>query len=353
MDLLGAALARHWHRIAFVGIAKHAGKTTALNAFVAQAEARRQTVGLLSIGLDGERLDTIMGVAKPSIEAPVGTLVASAERALADSDAGFEYLHTVPIDSPLGNVLIARVTRPGGVVLAGIRQRDHVQHVIPRLIDLGADLCLVDGAFDRVAAAAPHLVDAMVLATGAIAGRTVQEAVRRTAPFVRRFQLPEAGPSLKQALAEAHTSHRPGFLVDGRLTVAETPLAGRSPIETPHWSADVDVLYLPGAVTTMGLAQLLAHPKPLQLVVGHPAQLLTTPDVLEQWFRRGHTVFVWDVLPIVAIAVNPHSITGYTLPRDELMREIARLAPEVPVFDAMETGDGHVDNMAPPRLPTG
>ena len=42
-------------RIAFVGAAKNCGKTTTLNAFVAEASALGRVVGLVSIGIDGQR----------------------------------------------------------------------------------------------------------------------------------------------------------------------------------------------------------------------------------------------------------------------------------------------------------
>ncbi|WDL95132.1 hypothetical protein [Alicyclobacillus sp. ALC3] len=211
---------RNWRNLAFIGVTKHAGKTTALNAFIAQLQAdagspqssTSERIGLLSIGLDGERLDTIMGIRKPPVEVPVGTLVASAEGALAESDAGLEYLEALPIDSPLGQVLVAQVTRPGHVLLAGVRQRQHVQQVATRLRHYGATWCLVDGAFDRVAAAAPHLVDAAVLAVGATAGATVDAVIAQATPVVQRFLLPEVAEDLRDELHPAYQRGEIGVL---------------------------------------------------------------------------------------------------------------------------------------------
>ena len=385
---------QNWRNLAFIGVTKHAGKTTALNAFIAQLQADAESspspsserIGLLSIGLDGERLDTIMGIRKPPVEVPVGTLVASAEGALAESDAGLEYLEALSIDSPLGPVLIAQVTRPGHVLLAGVRQRQHVQQVAARLRHYGATWCLVDGAFDRVAAAAPHLVDAAVLAVGATAGLTVDAVIVHAAPVVQRFLLPEVSEELREQLHAAHQGGEVGVLghfaaekhagegtpseaaqgaplgapertalnvrqgvsghLDQRMTLVCLPKtsATTGPWLHPDWpgqSGTVSAMYVPGALTASLLEGLLAHvsaPNGVDLVVAHPAQVLAHRATLESWYRRGHRLSVWTPLPLAAIAVNPHSVNGADLPLSDLAAAVQALAPGVPVFDALTSG---------------
>ncbi|MDQ0189471.1 hypothetical protein JI721_05885 [Alicyclobacillus cycloheptanicus] len=411
MDLVTQCIVNGWRRVAFIGTAKHAGKTTALNAFIARAgQARFQspagplhsalprspadrstrpgavsTLGLLSVGLDGERLDTILGVSKPAIEAPSGTIIASAERALADSDAELEYLAALPIESPLGTVLVARVQRAGRVVLAGIRQRHHVELAAPALEQAGADLVLIDGAFDRVAAAAPDLVDAVVIAVGAIHGRTVEDAARHAFLLLQKFRLPEIPADLKAALQPAREQDVGGVLIAS--AAAEAPCAyprgalppcayppgpfprggispGASPSEPSHAALTLVpgrgvsdfvrclesaapslacasahqpsiTCYVPGAVTTT-LLEALARCGVMHLVAAHPAQILASAEAIARWFRRGHRLSVWRRVPIAAIAVNPHSITGYDLPSEPLQDAIRQIAPGIPVINAKE-----------------
>ncbi len=343
MDLLTRCQEQGWKRIAFVGVTKHAGKTTALNAFVRQAEERGLKVGLCSVGLDGERLDTILGVAKPPVYAPAETIVVSAEKALESSEAGLEWLEVLPVNSPLGQVVVCRVTRPGYVLLAGVRQRAHVEVVVPRLIAHGVDFALVDGAFDRIAAAAPGLVDAAVVAVGAVAGRTVADVVNAAQPFLHRFQLPEADAEWKARLADAHEAGQLGWYAKGELH-----LSGRSGglfgvTAHPMWSPDVEAVYLPGAVTDSVLAGLITHPRPLLLVACHPAQVLLGRASYQQWYRAGHQLCVWHSLPLGAVACNPHSITGYDLPKAELLAALQSLAGPVPVYDPLDTGRDALD----------
>lgn len=343
MNLVTRCLEQQWNRVAFIGATKHAGKTTALNGFVAAADEAGIPLGLCSIGIDGERLDTILGVEKPSIYAPAGSLVVSAERALEQSEAKVEWLEQLPIESPLGSIMLARVTASGKIMLAGVRQRLHVQEAIPRMEALGARMCLVDGAFDRVAAAAPHLVDAAVLAIGAVAGKTVEEVIRHAYPLLQRFRLPTLPETQREVLTPAYATGQIGLQMGAQCTLLPAHEALFGLPTHANWTAEVERIYLPGALTDDVLAPLSLHPHPLQLVVSHPAQVLLKSETLARWYRQGHQLFVWNAMPLAAIAVNPHSISGYDLPRGELQGALRQLAPDVTVYDALDDGRGRRD----------
>ncbi|QSO47641.1 lysine 5,6-aminomutase reactivase subunit KamB [Alicyclobacillus mengziensis] len=346
MDLLLRCRQNNWRKLAFIGIAKHAGKTTALNAFLHQLSDAEESVGLLSIGVDGERLDAILGVPKPRVFAEYGTYVASAERALLDSGALFEWIAELPISSPLGPVMVVRVTTPGTVVLAGIRQRAHVQMAVDALRHLGCHFVLVDGAFDRVAAATPTLVDAAVLAVGAVVGNTVQEVADNAQPVIARFGLQETGPEWKALFAQARRNRQAALAVEredapGHLDVLYVPAHAVMFDVTRQmgWSDDVVAVYIPGAVTDGTVDSLLRHPRDIQIVADHPAQVLLSGRAHRRLMRHGHGLSVWDRLPLAAIAANPHHIAGVDLPRVELLSAVAEVAGDVPVFDALHMAE--------------
>lgn len=368
-DLVARCDAAGWHRIAFVGISKNAGKTTALNDFLTCVTARGETAGLCSVGLDGEQFDTISGLAKPRIFAPEGTVVASAARALESSQAKFEWLEELRIASPLGPIMVARVTTAGNVLLTGVRQRAHVEAVLPRLRHWGAVWCLVDGAFDRVAAAAPQLVDAVILAVGAVAGPakagacrggatwshrgnaaalpTVADVAEAARSFLRRYQLPAVRAVVRSQLQAAVTAGAIGWVspVANQQSVGSCALA---PAEQalfglprhPDWSAKVAAVYLPGVVTDDILAQLALHPQSLELVAAHPAQVLVSDAAWARFERPGHSICVWTTVPLAAVAVNPYHVSGRWLDVAELSAALQQLAGDVPVYSV--TPDGGV-----------
>ena len=53
--------------VGIAGTAKNTGKTTALNALLRAAHEHGTLVGVTSIGYDGESIDTVTGLPKPSI----------------------------------------------------------------------------------------------------------------------------------------------------------------------------------------------------------------------------------------------------------------------------------------------
>lgn len=335
-NLVARCQTHEWNRIAFIGVTKHAGKTTALNGFITGAVEANLVLGLCSIGLDGERLDTILGVEKPAIYAPAGSFVVSAERALTQSEAKLEWMEQLPIESPLGSVMLARVTSPGKVVLAGVRQRAHVQQAVPRMQALGAQLCLVDGAFDRVAAAAPHLVDAAVLAVGAAAGKTISEVLTNAYPLIQRFCLPVYPEAHRAPLNFAQEEGQIALVTEFSVKTLPSHEALYGLASHATWTEDVHTVYLPGALTDDVLERLRGHGRSLQVVVSHPAQILLKGETYRRWFRDGHQLYVWHPMPLVGIAANPHSISGYDLPRQDLQDVLREVAPDVPVYDALD-----------------
>lgn len=364
-DVVTRCEAAGWHRVAFVGTAKNAGKTTALNHFLSSVNVRGEAAGLCSVGVDGEANDALSGLAKPRIFAPEGTLIASAARALESSTAKFEWLEELRISSPLGPIMIARVTTPGYVLLAGVRQRQHVAAVLPRLQHWGAVWCLVDGAFDRVAAAAPQLVDAVILAVGpagavtgpvgsvgpaAVARTSAVAAVTAAArPFLLRYQLPAVNDQVREQLAAAMNAGVIGWVSTVDTGVTETVVGhasgsgGQAPAAQalfglrrhPDWSARVAAVYLPGVITDEILDDLAAHPRPLQLIAAHPAQVLVSAAAWARFERIGHRIAVWHAVPLAAVAINPTHVSGRWLDAAALAGSIQGLAGNVPVYNPM------------------
>ena len=189
-------------RLAVVGVAKNCGKTTTLNLLVADATRDGRTVGLASIGVDGERQDALLGTPKPPVWVPEGTWIASAASALSTATCDLEYHQELGFETPLGRVVIARALTEGEVVLAGLRHRADMHFVAEALESHGVDLVMLDGAYGRIVAASPALTDAVVVSTGAVVGKEVEHIVRATASLMDCLQLPPLTEGWHRELVE-------------------------------------------------------------------------------------------------------------------------------------------------------
>lgn len=302
--------------ISIIGLGKNVGKTTTLQWLIdtRPAQLASQDLCLMSIGMDGERLDSMLGIDKPSIHAPAGTWLATADDALKLGSAGFEIWDSTGIHSPLGEILIARVVSAGTVVLAGVRQIANVEriqsHLQQRLAASGqVPFFLIDGAFGRTAAASPDVCDAMILSTGAALVPDFQELIRATVTAWQKWTLPltsdDDTPLLQEAVirgkpyAQGKTMAVPGALTDRILEL---------------WGDGVQ-------------AWLLRD----------PAKLLLSEERFRRLLQRGTEIRVQRRVPVLAITVNPTSVTGYQVPAEVFRLQLQHVV-SVPVVDCFREG---------------
>ncbi len=186
-EILAIARATGSNSLFVVGTGKNVGKTVAMRAIYEAAIARRIDVGLTSIGRDGEAVDIGDGGAKPRLFLRRGTCVATARAALPRSPAS-EIVATSSLETAAGPMVYARAMYGsyyelvGPPTVSGLREAVNVlASIVPYVI--------VDGAVDRVAALAGGN-DAVVVACGAAAAPTLDDAVAGVAALVARLRVP-------------------------------------------------------------------------------------------------------------------------------------------------------------------
>lgn len=189
MDLVRASGARS----AFVvGTGKNVGKTVTTRAMYDAAYDAGLTVALTSVGRDGEAFDAGDAQPKPRLFLRPQTLVATSRDVLPTSPASEivapGYLHTAA-----GELIFARVMTAAFYEVVGPPTASGIRRTVDRLC-AEASLTIVDGAIDRVAALAGG-PDAIVVATGASAAQTSEEAVDGVAALVRRLCIAPYDPA--------------------------------------------------------------------------------------------------------------------------------------------------------------
>lgn len=181
-----------------VGTGKNVGKTVAMRAIADAAAARGLNVGMTSIGRDGEAVDIADALAKPRLFLRPGALVATAKNLLPAHPAS-ELIDFTPWTTASGPVVLARVRHAAHYELAGPATATGVRACVRRFADLDCDQIIVDGALDRVAALAGGN-DAVIVAAGAAAARTMEEAVDDVRALTARLRVPgvdESAPILR------------------------------------------------------------------------------------------------------------------------------------------------------------
>lgn len=327
-------------RLALVGVAKNCGKTTTLNFLLGSTACADRCVGLVSIGIDGESADLLIGTKKPPIHVKRGHWVVTARDALAKSSARVEYVESLGFSTPLGEVIVGRVLEPGTVVLAGVRHRGDLRKGIDVLEKHGVDLVLIDGAYGRTVAAKGDLSDALIVSTGAVLSSDVDEICDRTAQLVERLALePAEAGWQRELLAEAISQDR---CLLGGPEIESVELSAKSALlglkaAGELWTDEVGAIAIPGLVSDSVVEHLLA--------VGGAGRMLLVPDgtVLQASARllgrleRRWKVRALEPARILALSINPSGIQGHRVDADALARKLRERWPQFCIFNPLHS----------------
>jgi hypothetical protein len=334
-------------RLALVGLAKNTGKTVALAALLRELGESGRTVGVTSVGRDGEEHDVIdFRIEKPAVALAAGALVATTDGLLRASGTPHETLQRTGMRTPLGEVLIARVKAPGAIEVAGPSVAADVAAVSDAMLALGAEQVLIDGAIDRRAASSPDVADGLVMSTGAVLSEEIEEVVSRTGDaveLVRLGELPSDTPEgrrLREMAAEGES-----VVVDAELQGHPMPprfvLTADGPaIErflrsgaTPSW------LLVSGALPEaflQGLSLFVRRTgQPLRILAGDPTRVFLTSHGVAHYSRAGIEIEVLRGIDLRALTVNPVAPQSHSFDSARLRSLLSDRIPDVPIFDVL------------------
>lgn len=236
-NLTDILLASGLSRIAFLGLAKNVGKTTALVSVLEELHRRGIPAGATSAGRDGEEFDAITGESKPRFRLWPGQLAASAKTTFELASVRSILLDVLPFETRFGKIEIRRIEGEGEIEMIGPSTSSQMGEMCRRFAALGAQIVLLDGALGRRAFASARVADGIVLSVGLSAGKTAAaalEAARRTANLIS-LRVPAPSKALRKitgALTDALLQEepaRPGetLLVDDFASVFLSPEARR------------------------------------------------------------------------------------------------------------------------------
>ena len=164
-------LSTKYKTLSIVGMAKNAGKTTALNYLIEEAIDEGIVLGITSTGRDGETQDLVTGTEKPRVFLEEDMLVAVPALLYDMADAGLEVIQRTRYSTAIGPLFICRVKEAGYVQIAGPVINAEQKLLCRDMLELGCQLVLIDGAIDRKTIASPDTSDAIILSTGAVLSR--------------------------------------------------------------------------------------------------------------------------------------------------------------------------------------
>lgn len=329
-------LIQSYTSVSIVGMAKNVGKTTTLNALI-HGLRQKCTLGLTSIGRDGESVDVVTATPKPRIYIKQGTIIATAEKCFLNSDITKEILHNTGISTPLGNVLIVRALSDGNVELAGPSQAKLLAQVNQTLLKFQVDKVLIDGAINRRSFASPMITQCTILATGASVSKDIQKVVEQTAHSLRLLTWE---PELSEIIIQKSSQISHVGIISSDNVVKDLRIStaiGSVPVILEHLNMDTRYLVIKGIFSDKFLQELMDQSdlyRNLTILVENGTKLFLTPELIYKFQKTGGKLKVLNPIKVICISANPTSPYGYNFNRTEFLQQL-RDHVTIPVFDVI------------------
>ena len=331
--------------ISIIGMCKNSGKTEVLNHLLKSSAYKDLSLGITSIGRDGEGLDIVTGTKKPRIFIREAALLATARGSLPLCDFTKEILYTTGISTPMGEIVIVRARSCGYVDLSGPSTTHDLSILRELFYSLGCDRIIIDGALGRKSLASPALADGCILATGAALSPNLANIVSETSHRVKLFSLDLLGEKEISKIIEENIKDNTALIIQADYSFKEV-----SSLSSLHLAdslvTDLNTesryLFISGAVTDKHLRTLISQRKiikNLTLIVWDSTKLLVSREELYKAEYLGLTLKVLKSTKLLALTVNPTSPYGFHQRSEEL---IAALEEELslPILDVLKSPEG-------------
>lgn len=331
--------------ISIVGMSKNSGKTVALNHLISQTMEEGITIGLTSIGRDGESLDIVTETEKPRIFVEEGTLVATSTAMLSLGDANVEILKVTDFRTPLGEIIIGKVRDGGYVQIAGPQLLSEIKEVSDMMLSLGAKFVIIDGALDRLSQAAPAISEATILSTGAVLSRDMNKVIEETLHVVNTLSLPEVKVNSIKDIARNLVEQGQIAVIDENEEVDVIPLKtalSGGHIIGDHLKDSSRYLVIPGSLvksTIEDLTRSTRKYKNVDIVIVDGTKVFIPPKDWLKFMRQGVNVKVLDKINLVGITINPYAPQGYYFEPLEFLQKMRSYIKDIPVMDLMLGGE--------------
>jgi len=313
--------------ISIIGLAKNVSKTTTLN-YIIRNIGENYVLGLTSIGRDGEKYDVITDLPKPQIYVKKGTFVVTATQCFEDSKIKFEVIKNTGFNTPLGEVMILKARGDGYIELAGPSINNQLKKICMELKDLGCDLILVDGAFDRRSYATPLISDATIISTGASVSRTLNEVIDLTVHTINLLNIAqEMNEEAVNLSKEIMKKSKIGIINRSHsiklLNLATALDSAQSIIE--NLDEDSKYVVISGAITDTLLEDLMSSTqkyKGITFLVVDGTKLFISNKTLTKFQKKGGIIKVLKTIDVIAVTINPTSPYGYEFDKDLFLKSL-------------------------------
>lgn len=330
-------LSKKYRTLSIVGMSKNAGKTTALNYLIEEADDDGISLGVTSTGRDGESTDLVTGTDKPRVYLYEDTIVSVPTQLYHLSEAGLEILRKSNYRTSLGEMLICRVSESGYVQIAGPVATADTKKMCEEMFEMDVDLVIIDGAIDRKSIAAPDTSDGIILSAGAVLSRNLKTVVQETAHIVNIYRTEELqNEHLRDLLKDVIKIDRVTVIDrDSKISTLDINTGlGASKYIDEAIGENTEYVYIPGAFTQSVISHIDPNKlKQITFILKDPTRIFFDSVTWKRLLKKGLTLKVLKNIDVAAVTVNPYSPEGYSFDSITLKKAMEEVITDIPVID--------------------
>lgn len=327
--------ARATRNIALVGISKNSGKTSLLNAILADFPFLAWAV--MTTGLDGEEQDRVFKTHKPQVSLFPGMLFCCDANSLDAHGSKVQVLSSLIYSGR--KLFLARALHPLKTQITGPPSVLQQAKLIAQFRALGAQKVLVDGSLDRKSIAMEDTIDALILLVGASYGSTI-EIITEVKRLILLRDLPQAQLTSYQFRRlkrsdEILIKHKARW----RSSKIESLISHEKEL-IQLLERKTKALYIPTSLTDSlyeKLTKTLARGD-LKIIFRHPECIKLNKLNLHS-FLKSCQVSCLIPFKIKAFALNSTAIGKDAIAADDFREQIRAAFPDETFYDIMEIDD--------------
>lgn len=339
-DLLD--LINGYSTVSIIGMDKNSGKTTTLDYLINKTRGIK-TLGLTSIGRDGEDNDRVTATPKPRIYINCGTLIATSKECLRNSDITKEIIQATGISTAMGEVIIVKALSDGYVELSGPSINNYMKNITKALLKLGSETVIIDGAISRKSFGNPYISDGLILATGASISRNMNEVVKKTSDVVNLLSIePIIDDSIIDLTLNIFKDSKLG-LIYGDNSVKKLDVITSldcSKILLQEMKIKPKYVVIKGIISDKLIEEIVHSSdnfKGVTFVVEDGTKLFLKYDTYLKFTKMGGKIKCVKKINVLAVTSNPSSPYGYSFDGSRFLN-LLRENISVPVFDVVGGG---------------
>lgn len=320
---------KRYKSVSIIGNYKNVGKTTTLNYILNKAKGET-TLGLTSIGIDGEEEDIVTKTHKPKIYVYKGSLIATAKNCALKSDITKEIIDVTNINTPLGKIIIFKALSDGFIELAGPSINSQIKYICNRLNQLGCDIAIVDGALSRKTMASPSITDATIFCTGAILSTDINKVVDKTVHEVNMMTIDKIEDDkffnlydTLKSLKENKVSIISKDYTYKYLNLKTTLNSHKEIID--NLDDNSKYILVDGIIVNSFIENIIKSSnkyKRKTFLITDATKIFLDKLVYDKFIRLGGNIKVINKINLIAISANPTSISGYSFDKYEFIKKL-------------------------------